>query len=70
MKGASTCTLPKNISRIKSLTKNQNAICINGRCSLPLTREISKIGIANKINRAADMPTTSPILEGILLKIT
>ena len=53
----------------KSLTSTQNANRINGRNCAPRIRDVSKIGIANKISKAANILTTPNNLLGIDRKI-
>ena len=67
--GLSACWLPTH-NKIKKLAANtQNINLITGLNWLPLTLEVSKNGIANKINRDPNIATTPANLLGIDLKI-
>lgn len=57
------------ISTKKLATNNQNAHRINGRNCEPRTRDVSTIGIANKIKSDLNMATTPRSLLGIDRKI-
>ena len=67
--GLSGCWLPIH-SKIKKLAENtQNMNFIIGLNWLPLTLDVSNKGIANKINREANIATTPNSLLGIDLRI-
>ena len=67
--GLSGCWLPTH-NKIKKLAENtQNINLIIGLNWLPLTLDVSNRGIANKINKEANIATTPNNLLGIDLKI-
>ena len=63
------CRLPINISTKKLATNNQKAQRIRGRNCEPRTREVSTIGIANKINNELNIANTPKSLLGIECKM-
>jgi hypothetical protein len=67
--GLSGCWLPIQIKTPKFAENTQNINLIIGLNWLPLTLEVSNNGIANKINREANIATTPNNLFGIDLKI-
>lgn len=69
MNGSSTWHAPKYISTKKLAVNTQKANRINGRNWAPRIRDVSSRGIANKINKAANIATTPNNLLGIDRKI-
>ena len=67
--GLSGCWLPIHVKIKKLATNTQNMNLITGLNWLPLTLEVSNKGIANRINREANIATTPANLFGIDLKI-
>jgi hypothetical protein len=69
MKGSSTWHAPKYINTKKLAANTQKANRIKGRNCAPRIRDVSNNGIANKINKAANIATTPKSLLGIDRKI-
>ena len=68
-KGASTCKAPNCNKIIKETAKVTKINLVTGLCYTPLNLPKSKIGIANKINKEANMAITPNNLLGTDLKI-
>jgi hypothetical protein len=69
MNGSSTWHAPKYINTKKLAVNTQKANRINGRNCAPRIRDVSRIGIANRISNAANIATTPNNLLGIDRKI-
>ena len=67
--GETGCWLPIHINMKKFDTKTQNINFMIGLNWLPLILEVSNIGIANNINKEANIATTPNNLLGIDLNI-
>lgn len=63
--GSSACWLPRYISKKKSITSTPNANFITGRNCPDRVRDVSRIGIANRISNDPSIPTTPSNLLGI-----